>query len=60
MEDTLMRKMNQIEMRTINGGTTYYRCRICDYTNKSYAKVYWHVIETHELPIVGLILAFVL
>lgn len=55
-----MRKMTQIETRSINGGTTYYRCRICDYTNKSYAKVYWHVIEKHELPIVGLILTLVL
>lgn len=55
-----MRKMDQIETRTVNGGATYYRCKICDYTNSSYGKVYWHVIETHELPIVGLILSFVL
>lgn len=36
-----MKKLNENEMRLVNGGGRYF-CRVCGYESNSYAKIFAH------------------
>ena len=51
-----MKQMTLNEMMYVNGGATYYYCRLCGYTNKSYWNVYSHALVKEVIPAAAAIL----
>lgn len=45
-----MRELSQNELLQVNGGATYFYCRLCGYTSYNYFDVYSHVLVKEMLP----------
>lgn len=45
-----MRELTQSELLQVNGGATYYYCRVCGYTSYKYMDVYLHALIKEVIP----------